>query len=444
MDRIPGWHLVITALAMSSLAGIAAAQQPKLMPLGEAWAANSVNAVVFRGDPITTHEQQQYAAYYDADGRVVIASRQIGQVDWQRTVTQLQGNVKDAHDDISIIADSRGYLHVSWGHHGDPLRYTRSKQPGVLEFREQLPMTGQTEGNVTYPQFFRLADGNLLFLYRDGSSGSGNLVVNQYDAATQTWIQLHDNLISGEGKRNAYWQATADVRGSIHLSWVWRESPDVASNHDICYARSDDGGKTWVKSTGEAYKLPITAATAEVAAAVPQKHELINQTSMCTDGEGRPMIATYFRPADEKVVQYMLIRHDGHGWGQEQVSPRRTAFSLSGAGSKQIPISRPQVVAWSKGGHTGAAMIFRDTERESRASIAVCKDLGSAGKSRWTVTDLTPFSVRYWEPSFDRVRWERDGVLDLYVQAVGQGDGEALENVPPQTAYVLEWKPDGD
>jgi hypothetical protein len=35
-------------------------------------------------------------------------------------------------------------------------------------------------------------------------------------------------------------------------------------------------------------------------------------------------------------------------------------------------------------------------------------------------------------------------VLDLYVQAVGQGDGEALENVPPQTAYVLEWKPDGD
>jgi hypothetical protein len=332
MDRFAGWQWIIAPLVVSSLVGIAAAQQPALMQIGEAWAANSVNAVSFRGDPITTHEQQQYAAYYDAAGRVVIASRQIGQTSWQRTVTQLQGDVKDAHDDISIIADGRGYLHVSWGHHGNPLRYTRSKQPGVLEFPEQLPMTGQTEGNVTYPQFFRLNKGNLLFLYRDGSSGRGNLVVNHYDAATQRWTQLHDNLISGEGKRNAYWQATVDGKGTMHLSWVWRESPDVATNHDICYARSDDGGRTWVKSTGEAYQLPITAATAEVAAAVPEKHELINQTSICTDREGRPMIATYFRPGNEEIVQYMLIRHDGHGWQQEQVSQRRTAFSLSGAG----------------------------------------------------------------------------------------------------------------
>jgi hypothetical protein len=33
--------------------------------------------------------------------------------------------------------------------------------------------------------------------------GNGNLVVNSYDTSTQQWTRLHDNLISGEGLRNA-------------------------------------------------------------------------------------------------------------------------------------------------------------------------------------------------------------------------------------------------
>ena len=42
-------------------------------------------------------------------------------------------------------------------------------------------------------------------------------------------------------------QACVDTKGTIHISWVWRESPDVASNHDLCYAKSADG-ITWVNS----------------------------------------------------------------------------------------------------------------------------------------------------------------------------------------------------
>src|SRR5439155_5225139 len=108
----------------------AAAQTTLLMPLGRAWASNSVNTAAFRHDPITTHGDQQYAAYYDADGRVVIATRTIGQTNWKTTVTDFRGNVKDAHDVISIISDGDGYLHLSWDHHGDPLHYARSKAPG--------------------------------------------------------------------------------------------------------------------------------------------------------------------------------------------------------------------------------------------------------------------------------------------------------------------------
>jgi hypothetical protein len=434
--------LIAAALPAAAVAAVAAAGAPaarvQLMPIGEAWAANSVNATVFRNDPITTHADRQYAAYYNADGRVVLAARTLGDTRWETRVTDQTGNIQDAHNVISIIADGDGFLHVSWDHHGHPLRYARSRSPGSLELSPKAPMTGKNEGNVTYPQFFLLPDGDLVFLYRDGESGRGNLVLNRYDTEGRGWTQVQSNLVSGEGARNAYPQACVDVKGVIHLSWVWRETPDVATNHDLCYARSGDGGRTWTRSDGAAYTLPVTAATAEVAASIPQQHELINQTSMCADGEGRPMIATYFRPPGQQVVQYFIVRHDGGRWNTVQVSNRTRPFTLSGGGSKAIPISRPQVIARTKGGRTGVGVLFRDEERGSKVSMAHCENLA---KGQWEVTDMTDFPVRFWEPSLDHVRWQRDGVLNLYVQVAGQGDAETLEKVEPQTAYVLEWKP---
>jgi hypothetical protein len=426
----------IVAVALTA-ASAAAADDVKLMPLGDAWARNSVNVTVFRNDPITTAGDDQYAARYDADGHVVIAHRKLAEATWSETVTDLTGKVTDAHNVISMIADGTGYLHLSWDHHGNPLRYARSTAPGATTF-ERLPMTGQTEANVTYPQFFRMPGGNLIFMYRDGASGRGNLVIDAYDTRARRWSQLYGNLISGEGHRNAYWEACVDPKGVIHVAWVWRESPNVASNHDVCYARSADGGHTWTKSDGTPYALPITARSAEVASAVPQGRDLINQTSMCTDADGRPVIATYFRGPGDKVVQYYIIRHDGTAWQTIRTTDRTAPFSLAGGGSKAVPISRPQVLARTAGGKTGIWVIFRDAERGSRVSVAACPDLIHP---TWTTRDLTDFPVRYWEPSYDHVRWQRDGVLDLYVQVAGQGDGEGLEDVPPQKAQVLEWKP---
>jgi hypothetical protein len=431
------FRTALVALGALLLMQHIASADASLMQIGDAWAANSVNVTSFRCDPITTSGDQQFAAYYNADRHVVIARRTIGQTQWQQTVTDLVGNTKDAHNVISIIADGAGYLHISWDHHGNPLRYARSKTPNATDF-VKMPMTGKTETNVTYPQFFKLPSGDLIFMYRDGASGRGNLVIDGYNTKAKKWTQIHANLISGEGKRNAYWQACVDPKGAILVSWVWRESPNVESNHDMCYARSDDGGQTWTKSDGSAYSLPITAETAEIASHIPQKHDLMNQTSMCTDGDGHPVIATYMRPEGATSVQYFIIRFDGEKWQTMQVTQRSGNFSLSGGGSKALPISRPQVIARSANGKTGVWVIFRDAERGSRVSMAGCDDLSNP---TWTTKDLTDFSVRFWEPSYDHIRWQRDGVLDLYVQMAGQGDGETLENIPPQPAQILEMVP---
>ena len=81
------------------------------------------------------------------------------------------------------LSMDRGVLHVAWDHHNSPLRYARGDAPGSLDLGETIPMTGRRETRVTYPEFYNLADGGLLFIYRDGESGSGNLVMNRYDVA---------------------------------------------------------------------------------------------------------------------------------------------------------------------------------------------------------------------------------------------------------------------
>jgi hypothetical protein len=430
---------ILYLLLLASLGCSEVSTDVRIVSIGEGWAKNAINAVIFRRNAVVTHKEDQFAAYYDADAYVVVAKRKLGSENWEIRRTQYKGNVKDAHNSISIMVDGAGYVHMSWDHHNDSLRYCRSTAPGSLEFTEKMPMTGIKEDKVTYPEFYRLQNGNLLFLYRDGASGRGNLMMNHYNIRTKKWTQRQDAFIDGEGQRNAYWQMCTDTEGAIHISWVWRETGDVATNHDMCYAKSIDEGLTWQKSNGEEYNLPITASNAEYAARIPQKSELANTTSMCADSEGRPYVAIYWRPEGKKVPQYHLLFHDGDEWQQLQISNRTTPFSLSGRGEKRIPISRCQILADSDGPTDKAYMLFRDIERADRVSVAICEDLQ---KKTWKIRDLTDYSVRMWEPSYDTELWKNTKNLHVFLQKVGQGDGGALEDIPPQEISILEWKPE--
>ncbi|MEI9908393.1 MAG: BNR repeat-containing protein [Bacteroidota bacterium] len=393
---------------------------------------------VFRKNSLVTFKGTQYIAFYNNEKFVVLGKRKTGASQWVLKTTAYKGNAADAHNTISIMVDGAGYLHISWDHHGHPLNYCKSKSPGSLELTDKLWMTGLNEQKVTYPEFHKLPNGNLLFLYRDGQSGEGNLVLNLYDIITKQWTQLHTNLVDGEGQRNAYWQACTDVKGTIHLSWVWRESPDVASNHDMCYAKSADGGKTWLTSVGKKYTLPITATTAEYACTIPQKSELINQTSMYADASGNPCIATYWRDQGDSVPQYRLICKKGSQWITQNLVFRRTAFSLSGEGTKRIPISRPQIIAWRAGKSLSIAIIFRDAERGNKVSVVTSSVIAT---NKWRIIDLSEDPVGSWEPTYDTELWKEKGILNLFVQKTEQVDEEGKANIPPQMIKVLEWNP---
>lgn len=403
----------------------------KLVEVAKGYSCTSVNTTVFRNNSLVTHGDEQYISYYDADGYLVLGKRKLNSEQWTLHRTQYRGNVKDAHNIISIMIDGEGYLHVSFDHHGHKLNYCRSIAPGSLELGDKMPMTGVDEGNVTYPEFYPLTGGDLLFVYRSGSSGRGNLVMNRYSLKDHKWVRVQDVLIDGEDKRNAYWQLYVDEKGTIHLSWVWRETWQVETNHDLCYARSFDNGVTWYKSDGEQYKLPITASNAEYACRIPQNSELINQTSMSADADGNPYIATYWRSSDSEVPQYRIVWNDGKAWHYRQVTDRKTPFTLKGGGTKMIPVARPRIVV-----EDGEIFyIFRDEERGSRVSMAHTADVANG---KWIVTDLTDFSVDAWEPSHDTELWKKQRKLNLFVQHTCQGDGERTAEIEPQMIYVLE------
>jgi len=415
------------------------AQETKLSTIANnGWANNSVNTVIFRKNSLVTFKDFQYAAYYDSAQNVVLAKRKNGASLWITQTTAYKGDATDAHKSISIIVDGDGFIHLAWGQHNNNLNYARSVSAGGLTLGNKQVMTSAKENKVSYPEFYKLANGDLLFFYRDGGSGNGNLMINRYSLQNKKWTRVQDGMIDGEGQRNAYWQVAVDQAGTIHLSWVWRESPDVASNHDLCYAKSTDGGVTWLKSTSEQYKLPITATNAEYALKIPQKSELINQTSMFADAKGNVFIASYWRGKDQEIPQYHLVFKTDATWKVSDLNFRKTSFSLSGTGTKKIPISRPQIIVWPNGKHYAAGLLFRDAERGNKASIALNDHLGS---ENWKIKDLTGAGLGEWEPTYDTELWKNKKILSLFLQNVTQIDGEGKADQAPSRVQVLDWKP---
>lgn len=432
------WRFIFIVCGMSGYLFQMSAQNlasdtPKvrLVEVGPGYSQTSVNTTVFRNNSLVTKGDEQYISYYDGDGYLTLGKRKLNTTEWTIHRTQYQGNVKDAHNVISMMVDGDGYLHLSFDHHGHKLNYCRSLAPNSLELGDKESMTGVDEEDVTYPEFYLLNGGDLLFAYRSGASGRGNLVMNRYSVKKKSWSRIQNVLIDGENKRNAYWQLYVDGRGVIHLSWVWRETWNVETNHDLCYARSSDEGMTWYKTNGEKYELPICMNNAEYACRIPQNSELINQTSMSADEKGNPFIATYWRDSNSDIPQYRVVWHDGQKWHNRQVLQRKISFSLSGGGTKMIPIARPRIVVDGK----KAFYLFRDEERGSKVSLAYTANVA---KGKWTVSDLTSFAVDAWEPSHDTELWKKKRQLQLFVQHTKQGDGERKVEFPSQPVYVLE------
>ena len=301
---------------------------------------------------------------------------------------------------------------MAWSHHSGVLMYAKSVSPDSMEMNEEQ-MIGSLEDRVTYPEFYVQLAGDMLFLYRNGSSGNGNIVLNKYSVSSGSWQRVQDNLISGEGRISPYWQACVDSEGRLHISWVWRETGNVATNYNMSYAVSTDAsGSTFVNSLGDAQILPITESTAEVICEIPKDTSLINQTSMTVDDENQPYIISYWRV--NGVVQYNIIRFTGTQWIIYNTDIRNTDFDLSGIGTRQLPCGRPQILVNGSGDEAAIEII---TEK---------------------MIDITGSSTGEWEPNYDIALWNQSRQLQIFLQKEYYNvDGGQIQN-NTENIYVID------
>jgi hypothetical protein len=390
--------------------------------LGDAWAGNTINTVIFRHHGVLTHQGKQITAFYVDAHTLRVVRRDLETDDLQTFDLCGEYNLADAHNSISLGIDRADHLHICYDHHATQLRYRRSTRPNdISSWTDELPMTGTAETKVTYPTFMQPHHGfPLTLLYRDGVHNNGTARLKTYDEASACWKDHPTPVLSGSESKpwtsNAYWNHPAIGRnGSLHLSFVWRTHTlgveERVNNINIGYACSLDNGISWVTSKGRRYQLPITPANAETVHPVSPGSNLINQCSMALDSSNRPHIVFY---ADDLngIPQYQHLRYDGKQWHHQVISQRVESFALEGGGTLQIPISRPEIVIdrqdnayiITRGDHSGGRMVAtvlaapEYTWHQDNTRVLWDEDLGFA------------------EPVIDRLRWEQENVLSMLLQ----------------------------
>ncbi|MCF6332384.1 MAG: BNR repeat-containing protein [Draconibacterium sp.] len=305
---------------------------------------------VWAGQPVgfclLTHGTRQYIAYYNANRNMVVGQRNLDEENFQLyvlppTTRKEAGGTStvlgwDSHNSVTIGIDKEGFIHLSGNMHVHPITYFKSTMPNNISTLEQIfEMVGAEEKRCTYPHFMVTKEGELLFHYRDGGSGNGNEIYNIYSCGTKTWSRMLDvPLTDGQGLMNAYQsQPTVLEDGWYHVYWVWRDTPDCSTNHDLSYMKSPDL-KNWFNAFGRPVELPATIEdTSIIVDPIPVKGGIINLAAkLCLDKNNKPVFAYHKYDSVGNLQFYIAKTVDGK-WVSKQITDWDYRWEFSGNGS---------------------------------------------------------------------------------------------------------------
>lgn len=328
MKSICSFVLLAASLVAGELENRRPSEVLSSLDIAPVWSAHPV------GFCLLTRAPFQYAAFYDAGRNLTVAQRRLDEKAWKLHRLPVTTGW-DSHNYVTMAVDDDGFLHLSGDMHCVPLKYFRTTKPLDASTFERLDrMTGELENRVTYPVFMNGPDGGLIFTYRHGQSGDGIQVYNVYHCESRTWKRLLDRpLLDGEGKRNAYFNPPSmGPDGYYHLAWVWRETADAATNHDLSYARSKDL-RNWENAAGKALELPIRLGPETIVDPVPERGGMINgNTTIGFDDKGRVTISYHKHDAAGNTQPWTARLVDGK-WHFHQITDWPWRWDFGGAGS---------------------------------------------------------------------------------------------------------------
>ena len=397
-----------------------------------------LRASVWAGHPVRfdflTHGDMQFVAFYDADRKITVGMRKLGSDDW--TFAQPEGIwlerrkrlssevAWDSHNSLVMTIDDSEHIHLCGNMHGDSLIYFRTTRPlDVTSFERVDHMVGKNEDRCTYPVFMRGPKGDLIFRFRDGWSGNGVDYYNVYDEATKTWRRLVDEpILDGIDLMNAYARMPQKgPDGRYHMVWMWRDTGDCATNHDLSYARSEDLVR-WETGDGRALVLPITIKSEAVVDPVPPGGGMINMTqSLGFDDKDRPVIS-YHKHDENGYTQAYCARLEDRAWQFYKVSDWTYRWEFSGGGS------------------IGAEIRLGGVEVESDGGLSQSYWHAKEGKGIWKLDPETLQIVGAYPPKADDLPDELEQVESDYPGMRVRTMWARGKGLDPKVRYVLRWE----
>lgn len=317
-------------------------------------ALDGANFASFNQNSIMTFNGYQYICYWNSARQVALSRRKLPDGPWQEIsltdYTTTDVHINDNHYNISMgICANDGTIHLAFDHHGDVLHYRKSipglaTQPETVAWSaasfqstQNYLVAGNTVNAVTYPRFIQKPNGDLLYECRLGTSGNGDDYLWEYTASNGLWTSLGQYLNGTSVNENAYINGIQyDKTGKLHVSWVWRQTPDAQTNHDIHYIYSDDDGRTWKNNAGTVIGTvgtsPVVMSSAGIRImTIPTNRALINQESQAVDNKGKIHILNSFLPDGvsntgfwdsriNKAVLYHIYQNENGIWQKDSIT----------------------------------------------------------------------------------------------------------------------------
>ena len=290
---------------------------------------------------ILTSGDWQFIAYYNKNRNLTMASRKVSENKWNYKILPTKVGW-DSHNSITMAFDAEKCIHLTGNMHNDSLIYFKTENPlDILSLKRVFPQVlAEDELSCTYPRFMKGPENRLVYSYRKGGSGNGKTITNSYDYKTKSFIRLTNQpLFDGLGEMSAYASGPGTgADGLFHVVWVWRDTPDCETNHDLSYARSKDLVH-WETVDGTKVELPVTPRKTKFTIdPVPAKGGAINGGfSLFFDQDKNPMIA-YMKYDGDGYSQLFLAFVNNGKWEYKQVSHWDYRWEFSGPGSIESEI----------------------------------------------------------------------------------------------------------
>lgn len=397
--------------------------------------ANSVNGRSHQQVPITTYRGFQYATYVDAERNICVGRRKLPNHPWE--VIRFQDytfSTNDSHNTCVIgICDADGTIHLAFDHHASQLNY-RVSSLGAAHRPELTPWDGDLFGSVshtlgsvipedrvTYPRFFPAPDGNLMLYYRSVTSGNGNGMIEEYNGHAHDWSPGLGKFIARDiGKytvdgrtsnyRCPYMNALSFAGSRLHASWVWRdlfERTSPENQHDLCYAYSDDRGRTWQNSAGvtigqTGVDFMHLDSPGVVVASIPTTAGVSNQNTHYAYDDGSIHVVMKQRIGGTKERRYHHYWRTRTGnWSQEVLPCSGNRPKLVGNPDREL------------------ILVYCDEDKPDGGNqLMILKGVPKANRTGWSwrkVLLQQPYRM-VCEPLLDEQRWESEQVLSVYYQ----------------------------